>query len=259
MAKQPVLLEAKNIIKDYGNGQVLNDISLQIHKGEVIVLVGPSGCGKSTFLRCMNGLEQIQAGQILLDGEVITEGKTDWPKVRQKIGMVFQSYDLFPHMSVIDNIILGPVKVQGRDKKVVTEEAEKLLDRVGLLDKKDAYPRQLSGGQKQRVAIVRALILKPEILLFDEVTAALDPEMVREVLDVILELASSGYTMLIVTHEMQFARAVADRIVFIDGGKIVESDTPEAFFTQPKTDRARRFLNTFIYAKDGEKLTSDSY
>ncbi|MBO5209977.1 MAG: amino acid ABC transporter ATP-binding protein [Lachnospiraceae bacterium] len=259
MAKQPVLLEAKNIIKDYGNGQVLNDISLQIHKGEVIVLVGPSGCGKSTFLRCMNGLEQIQAGQILLDGEVITEGKTDWPKVRQKIGMVFQSYDLFPHMSVIDNIILGPVKVQGRDKKEVTEEAEKLLDRVGLLDKKDAYPRQLSGGQKQRVAIVRALILKPEILLFDEVTAALDPEMVREVLDVILELASSGYTMLIVTHEMQFARAVADRIVFIDGGKIVESDTPEAFFTQPKTDRARRFLNTFIYAKDGEKLTSDSY
>lgn len=247
MAEQPILLEVKNIIKDYGGGPVLSDVSLQIHKGEVIVLIGPSGCGKSTFLRCMNGLEQIQSGQILLDGEVITEGKTDWPKVRQKIGMVFQNYELFPHMSVIDNIILGPVKVQGRDKKEVIEEAEKLLARVGLLDKKDAFPRQLSGGQKQRVAIVRALILRPEILLFDEVTAALDPEMVREVLDVILELASEGYTMLIVTHEMQFARAVADKIVFIDGGKIVESDEPEKFFNQPETDRARRFLNTFIF------------
>lgn len=252
MAEQPVLLEVKNIQKDYGNGSVLNDISLKVHKGEVIVLIGPSGCGKSTFLRCMNGLEQIQSGQILLDGENITEGKTDWTKVRQKIGMVFQNYELFPHMSVLDNIILGPVKVQGRDKKEATEEAEKLLERVGLLDKKDAFPRQLSGGQKQRVAIVRALILKPEILLFDEVTAALDPEMVREVLDVILELAADGYTMLIVTHEMQFARAVADKIVFIDGGKIVESDEPEKFFTQPETDRARRFLNTFIYG--GEKI-----
>ena len=186
MANQPVLLEIRNIIKDFGQGPVLNEISMQIHKGEVIVLIGPSGCGKSTFLRCMNGLEQIQSGQIILDGDVITEGKTDWPKVRQKIGMVFQNYELFPHMSVIDNIILGPVKVQGRGKKEVTEEAEKLLDRVGLLDKKDAFPRQLSGGQKQRVAIARALMLKPEILLFDEVTAALDPEMVREVLDVIL-------------------------------------------------------------------------
>ena len=167
--------------------------------------------------------------------------------------MVFQSYDLFPHMSVLDNITLGPVKVQGREKKEVVLEAEKLLGRVGLLDKKDAYPRQLSGGQKQRVAIVRALILKPEILLFDEVTAALDPEMVREVLDVILELADDGYTMLIVTHEMQFARAVADQVVFLDGGRIVESDAPEQFFTQPKAERARRFLNTFVYEKGGEK------
>lgn len=249
MARQPILLEAKNIIKDYGEGRVLDDVSVQVHKGEVIVLIGPSGCGKSTFLRCLNGLEQIQSGQIILDGEVVNESKTIWSKVRQKIGMVFQSYELFPHMSVIDNIILGPVKVQGRDKKEVLKEAEKLLERVGLLDKKDAFPRQLSGGQKQRVAIVRALILKPEILLFDEVTAALDPEMVREVLDVILELASEGYTMVIVTHEMQFARAVADQIVFIDGGKIVESDEPNKFFNQPKTDRARRFLNTFIYEK----------
>ena len=254
MTQQPVLLEVKNIIKNYGVGNVLDGVSLQIHKGEVIVLIGPSGCGKSTFLRCMNGLEQIQSGQIILDGEVITEGKTDWPKVRQKVGMVFQNYELFPHMSVIDNITLGPVKVQGRDKKEVIKEAEKLLERVGLLDKKDAFPRQLSGGQKQRVAIVRALMLKPELLLFDEVTAALDPEMVREVLDVILELASDGYTMLIVTHEMQFARAVADKIVFIDDGKIVESDEPEKFFNQPKTERARRFLNTFKYEKGEEKL-----
>lgn len=254
MTQQPILLEVKNIIKNYGAGNVLEDVSLQIHKGEVIVLIGPSGCGKSTFLRCMNGLEQIQSGQIVLDGEIITEGKIDWPKVRQKIGMVFQNYELFPHMSVIDNISLGPVKVQGREKKEVLKEAEKLLERVGLLDKKDAFPRQLSGGQRQRVAIVRALMLRPEILLFDEVTAALDPEMVREVLDVILELASDGHTMLIVTHEMQFARAVADKIVFIDGGKIVESDEPEKFFEQPKTERARRFLNTFKYEKGKEKL-----
>ena len=253
MAEQPVVLGAKHISKNYGEGEVLSDVSLSLHKGEVIVVIGPSGCGKSTFLRCMNGLEQIQSGQILLDGEVITEGKTNWPKVRQKIGMVFQNYELFPHMSVLDNIILGPVKVQGRPKKEAIEEAEKLLDRVGLLDKKDAYPRQLSGGQKQRVAIVRALILKPEILLMDEITAALDPEMVREVLDVVVELAAEGYTMLIVTHEMQFARAVADKIIFLDGGKIVEAAPPEKFFTQPETDRARRFLNTFIYARGGEK------
>lgn len=253
MSEQPIILETKNIRKDYGEGNVLNGISLQVHKGEVVVVIGPSGCGKSTFLRCLNGLEQIQSGQILLNGENLTEGKNNWSKIRQKIGMVFQNYELFPHMSVIDNITLGPVKVQGRDKKEAVAEAEKLLDRVGLLDKKDAFPRQLSGGQKQRVAIVRALILRPEILLFDEVTAALDPEMVREVLDVILQLSSEGFTMLIVTHEMQFARAVADKIVFFDGGKIVESSTPEKFFTQPETDRARRFLNTFIYAKGGEK------
>lgn len=254
MAQQPVLLEVKNIVKNYGEGNVLDGVSLELRKGEVKVVIGPSGCGKSTLLRCINGLEKIQAGQILLDGNVITEGKTDWSKVRQKIGMVFQSYDLFPHMSVLDNITLGPIKVQGREKKEVVLEAEKLLGRVGLLDKKDAYPRQLSGGQKQRAAIVRALILKPEILLFDEVTAALDPEMVREVLDVILELADDGYTMLIVTHEMQFARAVADQVIFLDGGRIVESDAPEQFFTQPKAERARRFLNTFVYEKGGEKV-----
>lgn len=241
------LLQIRNLCKDYGNGPVLNNVSLDVEKGQVIVIVGPSGCGKSTFLRCMNGLEPIQGGEILLDGKSITEGKTKWSEVRQKIGMVFQSYDLFPHMTVMDNILLGPTKVQGRDKSEARQEAEQLLERVGLADKKNAYPRQLSGGQKQRVAIVRALIMKPEIMLFDEVTAALDPEMVREVLDVMLELAKSGSTMLIVTHEMQFARAVANRVVFLDGGEIVEEDTPENFFGNPKTERAKRFLHTFTF------------
>ena len=247
MEGQEKLLEIHHLHKDYGNGAVLKDVSLDIHKGEVLVLIGPSGCGKSTFLRCMNGLEQIQSGEIRLDKEVITDPKTKWSEVRQKIGMVFQSYELFPHMTVINNILLGPLKVQKKEKKEEEKEAEQLLERVGLLDKKDAYPRQLSGGQKQRVAIVRALIMKPEILLFDEVTAALDPEMVREVLDVMLELAKEGSTMVIVTHEMQFARAVADRIVFLDGGEIVEMSAPEQFFTQPETERAKRFLDTLSF------------
>ena len=247
MEGQEKLLEIHHLHKDYGNGAVLKDVSLDIHKGEVLVLIGPSGCGKSTFLRCMNGLEQIQSGEIRLDKEVITDSKTKWSEVRQKIGMVFQSYELFPHMTVMNNILLGPLKVQKKEKKEAEKDAEQLLDRVGLLDKKDAYPRQLSGGQKQRVAIVRALIMKPEILLFDEVTAALDPEMVREVLDVMLELAKEGSTMVIVTHEMQFARAVADRIVFLDGGEIVEMSAPEQFFTQPETERAKRFLDTLSF------------
>ena len=247
MEGQEKLLEIHHLHKDYGNGAVLKDVSLDIHKGEVLVLIGPSGCGKSTFLRCMNGLEQIQSGEIRLDGKVITGPKTKWSEVRQKIGMVFQSYELFPHMTVMNNILLGPLKVQKKEKKEAEKDAEQLLDRVGLLDKKDAYPRQLSGGQKQRVAIVRALIMKPEILLFDEVTAALDPEMVREVLDVMLELAKEGSTMVIVTHEMQFARAVADRIVFLDGGEIVEMSAPEQFFTQPETERAKRFLDTLSF------------
>jgi polar amino acid transport system ATP-binding protein len=247
LEKTETLLEISHLTKDYGGGTILNDISLEVHKGEVVVIIGPSGCGKSTLLRCVNGLEQIQSGEIRLDGTSITDGKTNWSEVRQKIGMVFQSYELFPHMTVMDNILLGPMKVAKRSKKEAQEEAEQLLARVGLLDKKNFYPRQLSGGQKQRVAIVRALIMKPEIMLFDEVTAALDPEMVREVLDVMLELAKSGSTMMIVTHEMQFARAVADRIVFLEGGQIQEMDTPENFFNQPKTDRARRFLNTFIF------------
>ncbi len=241
------ILEIKNLKKSYNADNILNDISLNVEKGEVVVLLGPSGCGKSTLLRCINGLESIQGGEILLDNTVITSNSTKWSDVRQKIGMVFQSYDLFPHMTVLENILLGPIKVQKRVKNEATNEALQLLERVGLTDKKDVYPRQLSGGQKQRVAIVRALVMNPEVMLFDEVTASLDPEMVREVLDVILELAKSGMTMVIVTHEMMFAKAIADRIIFIDNGEIVESATPDVFFENPESERARRFLNIFQF------------
>ena len=228
---------------------MLNDLSFAIQRGEVVVILGPSGCGKSTLLRCINGLEPIQSGEILLNGQSIINGKTNWSQIRQKIGMVFQSYDLFPHMTVLENILLGPLKVQKRSRQEAASAAERLLERVGLLEKKNAYPRQLSGGQKQRVAIVRALIMEPEIMMFDEVTAALDPEMVREVLDVILELARGGMTMLIVTHEMQFARAIADRIMFLDAGEIQEISAPDVFFQNPQTERARRFLSTFQFSK----------
>lgn len=247
MKNAEALLEIKHLKKGYDGSIVLKDISLDIQRGEVVVIVGPSGCGKSTLLRCINGLEEIQGGEILLKGEVISNQTKNMHLVRQKIGMVFQSYDLFPHMTILDNIALGPVKAQHRDRKEVIKEAEELLRRVGLLDKINAYPRQLSGGQKQRVAIVRALCMHPEIMLFDEVTAALDPEMVREVLDVMLELAKEGSTMVIVTHEMQFARAIADRVVFIDQGHIVEESGPSEFFTNPKTERARQFLNIFEF------------
>lgn len=248
-----VLLQIKHLKKSFGDTEVLRDLSLDVHTGEVIVVIGPSGCGKSTFLRCLNGLEKVQGGEIRLKGDLITGDKTDWQKVRQQIGMVFQSYDLFPNMTVLQNLTLGPVKVQKRSREEAEETARKLLARVGLSEKENAFPRELSGGQKQRAAIVRALILNPEIILFDEVTAALDPEMVREVLDVILELAKSGSTMVIVTHEMQFARAVADRVVFIDGGEIVEMSPPEEFFTNPKTERARKFLNMFQFDKRKEE------
>ena len=241
------VLTINNINKSYGDNLILNGLSLDVHKGEVIVIIGPSGCGKSTLLRCINALEPIQGGEIRLDGELIDGNSRNIAQIRQKIGMVFQNYELFPHKTVLQNIILAPMKVQKRSKDEVTEEAEQLLERVGLLDKKDSYPRHLSGGQKQRVAIVRALCMHPEIMLFDEVTAALDPEMVREVLDTMLELAKNGSTMLIVTHEMNFARAIADRVFFLDGGGIVEEGDPENFFTHPKTERAQNFLHTFEY------------
>lgn len=243
------LLTIEHLTKQYGENPILNDVSLTIHKGEVIVIVGSSGCGKSTLLRCINALEPIQGGEIRLDGEKIEYNSKNITELRQKIGMVFQSYDLFPHLTVLDNILLAPLKVQKRKKEEVKAEALELLKRVGLENKASSYPRQLSGGQKQRIAIVRALCMHPEILLFDEVTAALDPEMVREVLDVILELAHQGRTMIIVTHEMQFARAVADRVIFIDKGTILEDLEPEKFFTNPETERAKRFLNTFEFKR----------
>ena len=241
------LLTIDNIVKRFGDTTILDGISFSVKKSEVIVIVGPSGCGKSTLLRCINALEPIQEGSITLDGDVIERNSKTLPLLRQRLGMVFQSYDLFPHLTVLDNILLAPCKVQKRDKEEVKQEAMSLLERVGLKEKAKSYPRELSGGQKQRVAIVRALCMHPEILLFDEVTAALDPEMVREVLDVMLDLAKQGRTMLIVTHEMQFARAIADRIIFLDNGKIVEEATPDEFFDNPKTERAKQFLNTFEF------------
>ena len=243
------LLELKNIKKAFDQNVILKNLSLTVEKGEVIVILGPSGCGKSTLLRCINGLETIQGGEILLDGEVISNRKKDMHLIRQKIGMVFQSYDLFPHLTVMKNLLLGPKHAHEMNFNMeeVQKEAEAWLDRVGLADKKNAYPRQLSGGQKQRVAIVRMLCMHPEVMLFDEVTAALDPEMVREVLDVMMDLANEKKTMLIVTHQMQFARAVADKIVFMDEGEIVEISTPEEFWTNPKTERAKKFLSNFEF------------
>ena len=242
------LLKVTHLHKEFGNNVVLKDINLSVKRGEVVVIIGPSGCGKSTFLRCLNGLEEIQGGIITVDGLPVEADKRDITKLRQKIGMVFQSYELFPHKTVIENIILAPTKVQKRKKEEVTKEAIELLDKVGLSDKKDYYPRQLSGGQKQRVAIVRALVMHPEIILFDEVTAALDPEMVHEVLETMIKLAKSGRTMLIVTHEMSFAEAVADRILFFDNGEIVEeTEDVKGFFKEPVTERAQKFLRTFEY------------
>ena len=207
------LLSIKNLHKEFDRNTILKGINLKLNKGEVIVIIGPSGCGKSTLLRCLNGLEDIQGGEIYLGGKLLQKNAKDISSMRQKIGMVFQSYDLFPHKTVLENILLAPVKVQKRKRAEVEAEAMELLERVGLADRKNDYPRQLSGGQKQRIAIVRALIMHPEVLLLDEITAALDPEMVHEVLQVVLDLAKSGSTMLIVTHEMAFAKAIADRVM----------------------------------------------
>ena len=243
-----VLLSVRHLKKAFGEHAIFEDFNLDVHKGEVVVIIGPSGCGKSTLLRCLNGLEPIQAGEILLDGEPVLRDNPSITRMRQKIGMVFQSYELFPHKTILENILLAPMKVQKRSRAEVEKEALELLQKVGLADRKDDYPRQLSGGQKQRVAIVRALCMHPEILLLDEITAALDPEMVREVLEVVLSLARTGSTMVIVTHEMNFARAIANRILFIENSAVVEqSDDPKAFFASPKTDRAKAFLKSFDY------------
>lgn len=243
------LLEVRNLRKSFGETCVLNDISLNIAQGEVVVIIGPSGCGKSTLLRCINGLEEIDDGEIRLRGERISGQKKNLHLVRQKVGMVFQSYDLFPHMDVMHNLLLGPAKALGRKRSEVEGEALAFLDRVGLKNKAHAMPSQLSGGQKQRVALVRAMLMHPEMLLLDEITAALDPEMVREVLNVVLDLARDGVTMAIVTHEMRFAEAVADRIIFLDGSVIAEEARPEVFFHHPQTERARKFLDSFDYKK----------
>ena len=243
------LIKIESVVKEFGDNRVLDGLSLSVREGEVVVIVGPSGCGKSTLLRCINGLEPIQGGEITFRGQKVDGNSRSIVGIRQKVGMVFQNYELFPHMTILENIVLSPVLVQKRGRKEVEEEAMQLLSRVGLEEKRDSFPRELSGGQKQRVAIVRALCMHPEVLLFDEVTAALDPEMVREVLDVMLTLARQGRTMVIVTHEMSFAKAVADRVVFIDGGSIVEEGSPEEFFEHPGTERAKRFLNTFTYEK----------
>ncbi|MDR2635724.1 MAG: amino acid ABC transporter ATP-binding protein [Campylobacteraceae bacterium] len=249
------LLKIDHLYKKFDSSEILHDINLKIDKGEVLVIVGPSGCGKSTLLRCINGLEEIQGGDIVFEGKKINGKNTKWNLVRQQIGMVFQSYDLFPHMNILDNILLGPLKVQKVKRKDAEEKALALLKRVGLEEKKEAYPRQLSGGQKQRVAIVRALCMNPKIMLFDEVTASLDPEVAREVLDCLLELANMGMTMIIVTHEMAFAKAVADRVLFMDEGKIVEENLPKLFFDNPKSERAKRFLSRFNFDNSlkGEK------
>lgn len=240
------MIEVKNLEKSFGKNHVLRGINETINEGEVVCIIGPSGSGKSTFLRCLNLLEQPTSGEVILDGEKINAPDRDIDKIREKLGMVFQNFNLFPHMSVLDNITMAPIKVKGQVRGEAEAEARRLLDVVGLLDKAEAYPSSLSGGQKQRVAIARALAMKPEIMLFDEPTSALDPEMVGEVLAVMKQLAEDGMTMVIVTHEMGFAREVADRVLFIDGGVILEQGTPEEIFGNPKNERTQTFLSMVL-------------
>ena len=242
------MIEVKKLYKDFNNGEVkvLKGIDNKIEKGEKIVIIGPSGSGKSTFLRCLNMLETPTSGEIWFENVLVNDKKTDINMIRRKMGMVFQHFNLFPHKSVFENITLAPVKLGIMTKEEAGEEALKLLNRVGLADKADAYPAQLSGGQKQRIAIVRSLAMKPDVMLFDEPTSALDPEMVGEVLEVMKELAEVGMTMVVVTHEMGFAREVASRVLFMDGGLILEENTPSEFFANPKNPRLCDFLNKVI-------------
>lgn len=242
------ILKVSHLNKFYGDWQALHDINFDLKKSEVLALLGPSGSGKSTLIRCLNGLEEYRDGEIIFNGAKVEPSEKNWQRLRQKIGMVFQSYDLFPNMTVLENILLGPTKVQKRDRATVEQEALALLDRVGLKEHANSYPRQLSGGQKQRVAIVRALALQPEVMLFDEVTASLDPEMVRGILDIIKELANDGaMTMLIVTHEMNFAAQIADRVLFLEDGRILEDTPGQQFFTNAQTKRARDFLESMDF------------
>ena len=237
------IIELRHVDKHYGPLHVLRDISLRVYQGEVVVIVGPSGSGKSTLCRTINRLETIDSGEILIDGVALPEEGKKLAAVRSQVGMVFQSFNLFAHMSILDNMTLAPVDVLKRDKKEARAEAMRLLERVGVADQAHKVPAQLSGGQQQRAAIARALAMRPKAMLFDEPTSALDPEMIEEVLQVISELATDGMTMLIVTHEMGFARNVADRIIFMDEGRIVEESDPEAFFLHPQSERARSFLS----------------
>ncbi len=240
------MIDVKNLTKSFGNLEVLKGVSQHINKGERVVLIGPSGSGKSTFLRCLNLLETPTSGEIVFEGQSITDEKCDINKIRQKMGMVFQHFNLFPNMTILKNITLAPVRTGLMNKEQAEKKARELLKRVGLEDKADSYPAQLSGGQKQRIAIVRALCMQPEVMLFDEPTSALDPEMVGEVLDVMKELAKTGMTMVCVTHEMGFAREVADRVLFMDEGKILEEGTPAEIFTSPKEQRTKDFLNKVL-------------
>ena len=241
------MIEVKNLVKKFDDGfVVLNGISEKIEKGEKIVIIGPSGSGKSTFLRCLNLLETATSGEILFEGRNILDKKTDINEIRQKMGMVFQHFNLFPHLTVLQNITLAPVMLKKMTKDAADKKARELLDRIGLLDKADAYPSSLSGGQKQRIAIVRSLAMNPDVILFDEPTSALDPEMVGEVLNLMKELASEGMTMICVTHEMGFAREVATRVLFMDGGKIAEQGTPDEIFENPKSERLQQFLNAIL-------------
>ncbi|WP_407855059.1 amino acid ABC transporter ATP-binding protein [Enterococcus hailinensis] len=242
------IMEIKQLNKYFGTKQVLAPLDLTIEKGEVVAILGPSGSGKSTLLRCLNGLETITSGELFFKGEKLPLTDKSWQKMRTKIGMVFQSYDLFPNKTVLENIMIGPIKVQKRETEEVQEQALNWLERVGLKDRAHAYPRQLSGGQKQRVAIVRSLCMNPELILFDEVTASLDPENVREVLEVILELAKTNKTLVIVTHEMAFAKQVSDRTIFMAEGKILEQGPTKAFFEQPETERAAVFLRSLDFS-----------
>ena len=240
------MIDVKNLTKSFGDLEVLKGVSQHINKGERVVLIGPSGSGKSTFLRCLNLLETPTSGEIVFEGQSITDEKCDINKIRQKMGMVFQHFNLFPNMTILKNITLAPVRTGLMNKEQAEKKARELLKRVGLEDKADNYPAQLSGGQKQRIAIVRALCMQPEVMLFDEPTSALDPEMVGEVLDVMKELAKTGMTMVCVTHEMGFAREVADRVLFMDEGKILEEGTPAEIFTSPKEQRTKDFLNKVL-------------
>ncbi len=240
------LIQVQNLGKKFGDMEVLKDISVDIYKGDVVCVIGPSGSGKSTFLRCLNRLEEPSGGHILFEGADIVDKKTDIDKHRQKMGMVFQQFNLFPHMTILKNLTIAPVKLQGKSEKEAKEQALKLLHKVGLADRADAYPNQLSGGQKQRIAIVRALCMNPDVMLFDEPTSALDPEMVGEVLTVMRELAEEKMTMVVVTHEMGFAREVATRVMFMDGGYFLEENEPGEFFANPKNDRLKLFLSKVL-------------